>query len=128
MTFALTFLARIEVGETWPWQILWSNKAHFHLSETVNAHNCRIWGSGKPRTFQEIPLLSTKVTFWCGFTARFIIPTFLFLKECTQCPYDRHRNSQEVPKHTRKFYYTPDSTVPVSGFSYLYTRWSTSTH
>ncbi|GFU34079.1 uncharacterized protein TNCV_3198901 [Trichonephila clavipes] len=43
LTFALTFLARVEVAASWPWKILWSDKVHFHLSGTVNTHNCRIW-------------------------------------------------------------------------------------
>ncbi|GFV29120.1 uncharacterized protein TNCV_4601521 [Trichonephila clavipes] len=42
LTFALTFLARVEVDASWPWKILWSDEAHFHLSGTVNTHNCRI--------------------------------------------------------------------------------------
>ncbi|GFS83592.1 uncharacterized protein TNCV_1658011 [Trichonephila clavipes] len=42
LTFALTFLARVEVDAAWPWKILWSDEAHFHLSGTVNTHNCRI--------------------------------------------------------------------------------------
>ncbi|GFV97241.1 uncharacterized protein TNCV_5046721 [Trichonephila clavipes] len=42
LTFALTFLARVEVDASWPWKILWSDEAHFHLSGTVNTHNSRI--------------------------------------------------------------------------------------
>ncbi|GFX03738.1 uncharacterized protein TNCV_2113101 [Trichonephila clavipes] len=77
LTFALTFLARVEVDASWPWKILWSDEAHFHLSGTVNTHNCRIWDTENPRTFQEIPLHSPKVTVWCGFTATFILGPFL---------------------------------------------------
>ncbi|GBN96414.1 hypothetical protein AVEN_10918-1 [Araneus ventricosus] len=29
--FALQFLARMEVDNAWPWQILWTDEAHFHL-------------------------------------------------------------------------------------------------
>lgn len=78
LTFALTFLARVEVDASWPWQIMWSDEAHFHLSGTVNTHNCRIWDTTNPRTFQEIPLHSPKVTVWCGFTATFILGPFFF--------------------------------------------------
>ena len=59
----------------WPWQILWSDEAHFHLSGTVNTHNCRIWFIKNPRTFQEIPLQAPKVT--CGVDSR---PHSLFEK------------------------------------------------
>ncbi|GFV32773.1 uncharacterized protein TNCV_3312541 [Trichonephila clavipes] len=78
LTFALTFLARVEVDASWPWKILWSDEAHFHLSGTVNTHNCRIWDTENPRTFKEIPLHSPKVTVWCGFTATFILSPFFF--------------------------------------------------
>ncbi|GFS52244.1 uncharacterized protein TNCV_4849801 [Trichonephila clavipes] len=62
LTFASTFLARVEVDASWPWKILWSDEAYFHLCGTVNTHNCRIWDTENPRTFQEIPLHSPKVT------------------------------------------------------------------
>ncbi|GFW58546.1 uncharacterized protein TNCV_718461 [Trichonephila clavipes] len=78
LTFALTFLARVEVDASWPWKILWSDEAHFHLSGTVNTHNCRIWETENPPTFQEIPLHSPKVTIWCGFRATFILGPFFF--------------------------------------------------
>ncbi|GFX54935.1 uncharacterized protein TNCV_3318521 [Trichonephila clavipes] len=78
LTFALAFLARVEVDASWPWKILWSDEAHFLLSGTVNTHNCRIWDTENPRTFQEIPLHSPKVTVWCGFTAAFIFGPFFF--------------------------------------------------
>ncbi|GFU26599.1 uncharacterized protein TNCV_1837271 [Trichonephila clavipes] len=54
------------------------DEAHFHLSGTVNTHNCRIWDTENPHTFQEIPLHSPKVTVWCGFTATFILGPFFF--------------------------------------------------
>ncbi|GFX88480.1 uncharacterized protein TNCV_2279481 [Trichonephila clavipes] len=83
LTFALTFLARVKVDASWPWKILWSDEAHFHLSGTVNTHNCRIWDTESPRAFQEIPLHSPKVTVWCGFTATFILGP-LFFEETTR--------------------------------------------
>ncbi|GFW23203.1 uncharacterized protein TNCV_3803031 [Trichonephila clavipes] len=62
LTFALTFLARVEACASWPWKILWSDEAHIHLSGTVNTHNCLILDTENPRTFQENPLHSPKVT------------------------------------------------------------------
>ncbi|GFW76285.1 uncharacterized protein TNCV_1580641 [Trichonephila clavipes] len=41
--FSLQFLARLEVDLEWPWNILWTDKAHFYLDFSVNTHNCRIW-------------------------------------------------------------------------------------
>ncbi|GFU32491.1 uncharacterized protein TNCV_4890101 [Trichonephila clavipes] len=86
LTFALTFLAKVEVEASWPWKILWSDEAHFHLSGTVNTHNCRIWDTENSRIFQEIPLHSPKVTVWCGLTATFILGPFFFEKTIRNGP------------------------------------------
>ncbi|GBO28837.1 hypothetical protein AVEN_210006-1 [Araneus ventricosus] len=34
--------ARMEVNSTWPWNILWTHKLHFHLQGSINTQNCRI--------------------------------------------------------------------------------------
>ncbi|GFW57270.1 uncharacterized protein TNCV_541841 [Trichonephila clavipes] len=36
------FLARLEDDPEWPWNILWTDEAHFHLDGSVNTRNCRI--------------------------------------------------------------------------------------
>ncbi|GBL80579.1 hypothetical protein AVEN_225267-1 [Araneus ventricosus] len=41
--FALQFLARMEVDNAWPWNILWTDEAHFNPQGSVNTQNCRIW-------------------------------------------------------------------------------------
>ncbi|GFV37096.1 uncharacterized protein TNCV_3111981 [Trichonephila clavipes] len=38
--FSRQFLARLEVDPEWPWNILWTDEAHFHLDGSVNTHNC----------------------------------------------------------------------------------------
>ncbi|GFV41160.1 transposable element tc3 transposase [Trichonephila clavipes] len=58
--FALQFLARLEVDPEWPWNILWTDEAHFHLDGSVNTHNCRIWESDNPHSTLQIPLHSPK--------------------------------------------------------------------
>lgn len=78
LSFALTFLARVEVDDSWPWNILWSDEAHFYLNGDVNNQNCRIWAMEYPRAFHTIPLHSPKVTVWCGFTSQFILGPFFF--------------------------------------------------
>ncbi|GBN25927.1 hypothetical protein AVEN_142851-1 [Araneus ventricosus] len=40
--FALHFLARMKVDNAWPWNILWTDEAYFHLQCSVNTQNCRI--------------------------------------------------------------------------------------
>lgn len=76
--FALRFLARMEVDNEWPWRILWSDEAHFHVCGDINTHNCRIWADTNPHVGQQIPLHSPKVTVWCGFTASFIIGPYFY--------------------------------------------------
>ena len=39
-TFALEFLARMEMDDDWPWKILRTDEAHFHLTGYVSTQNC----------------------------------------------------------------------------------------
>ncbi|GBM04510.1 hypothetical protein AVEN_197911-1 [Araneus ventricosus] len=84
--FALQFLARMEVHDAWPWSILWTDEAHFHLQGSVNTKNCRIWARENPFQMQPLPLHSQKVTVWCGFTATFIVGPFFFEDFGPSCP------------------------------------------
>ncbi|GBL82323.1 hypothetical protein AVEN_252486-1 [Araneus ventricosus] len=76
--FARQFLPRMEVDNAWPWNILWTDEAHFHLQGSVNTQNCRISARENPFQMQPLPLHSQKVTVWCGFTAAFIVGPFFF--------------------------------------------------
>lgn len=76
--FALQFLARMEVDIAWPYNILWTDEAHFHLQNAVNTQNCRIWATENPNISQPLPLHSPKVTVWCGFTAEFVVGPYFF--------------------------------------------------
>ncbi|GFV44142.1 transposable element tc3 transposase [Trichonephila clavipes] len=68
----------MEVDDTWPWKMQWSDEAHFYLDGAVNTQNCRIWGSSPPNILHQQPLHSDDVTAWCGFTAEFILGSFFF--------------------------------------------------
>ncbi|GFX97126.1 uncharacterized protein TNCV_556161 [Trichonephila clavipes] len=61
--FSLQFLARLEVVPEWPWNILWTDEAHFHLDGSVNTHNCRIWETDNPHCTLRVPLYSPKGVF-----------------------------------------------------------------
>ncbi|GFW18776.1 uncharacterized protein TNCV_1370301 [Trichonephila clavipes] len=74
--FSLQFLAYLEVDPEWPWNILWTDEAHFHLDGSVNTHNCRIRESDNPHSTLQVPLHSPKVTVWCGFSASYSWPVF----------------------------------------------------
>ncbi|GFY25148.1 transposable element tc3 transposase [Trichonephila clavipes] len=73
-----SFLARLQVDPEWPWNILWTDEAHFHLDRSVNTHNCRIWETDNPHSTLRVPLHSPKVTVWCGFSASFILGPYFF--------------------------------------------------
>ncbi|GFW06585.1 uncharacterized protein TNCV_2189181 [Trichonephila clavipes] len=75
---SLQFLARLEVDPEWPWNILWTDEAHFHLDGLVNTHKCRIWETGNPHSTLQVPLHSLKVTVWCGFSAFCILGPYFF--------------------------------------------------
>ncbi|GFU06773.1 uncharacterized protein TNCV_4353371 [Trichonephila clavipes] len=68
----------LEVDPEWPWNILWTDEAHFHLDGSVNTHNCRIWESDNSHSTLQVPLHSPKVTVWCGFSASFILGPYFF--------------------------------------------------
>ncbi|GBL79395.1 hypothetical protein AVEN_92582-1 [Araneus ventricosus] len=76
--FALQFLARMEVDIAWSWNILWTDKAHFHLQGSVNTQNCRTWARENPFQMQPLPRHSQKVTVWCRFGAAFIVGPCVF--------------------------------------------------
>ncbi|GFW43705.1 uncharacterized protein TNCV_4770541 [Trichonephila clavipes] len=76
--FSLQFLARLEVDPEWPWNILWTDEAHFHLDGSVNTHNCRIWETDNPHSTLRVPLHSPKITVWCGLSASFILGPYIF--------------------------------------------------
>ncbi|GFV27615.1 transposable element tc3 transposase [Trichonephila clavipes] len=76
--FSQQFLARLQVDLEWPWNILWTDEAHFHLDGSVNTHNCRIWETDNPHSILRVPLHSPKVTAWCGFSASFILGPYFF--------------------------------------------------
>ncbi|GBN65810.1 hypothetical protein AVEN_110183-1 [Araneus ventricosus] len=76
--FDLQFLTRMEVDNAWPWNILWTDGAHFHLQASVNTQNCRIWARENPFQMQPLSLNYQKVTMCCKFTAAFIVGPFVF--------------------------------------------------
>ncbi|GFS67843.1 uncharacterized protein TNCV_2295081 [Trichonephila clavipes] len=64
LSFAVNFLNRMTVDLPWPWNILWSDEAHFYLNGTVNTPICRIWAKEIPRIHTEISNLLTVCPVW----------------------------------------------------------------
>ncbi|GBL78608.1 hypothetical protein AVEN_65197-1 [Araneus ventricosus] len=79
--FILQFFAQMKVDNALPWNILWTDKAHFHLQDSVNTQYCRIRAKENPFEMQPLPVHSQKVTVWGGFTAAFIVGLFFFFFE-----------------------------------------------
>jgi hypothetical protein len=55
-------------------RILWSDEAHFHLDGSLSTRNCVIWSSSNPQAAVIHSMHPQRVTVWCGFTAKFILP------------------------------------------------------
>ena len=66
LDFALQFLARMEVDDMLPENILWTDEAHFTLEGAVNTQYCQICGSTKLLVVHQQPLQSAYATVWYG--------------------------------------------------------------
>ncbi|GBM85857.1 hypothetical protein AVEN_192595-1 [Araneus ventricosus] len=66
----------MEVDDAWPWNILWTDEALFHLQGSVKTQICRICARENPFQMQSLPLHSQKLTVRYGFMASFIIGPF----------------------------------------------------
>ena len=51
--FANFILQKISKDETWIQRVLWIDETHFTLSGSVNAYNCRIWGTSNQYVERE---------------------------------------------------------------------------
>lgn len=74
-----------------------SDKAHFHLLDTVNKQNFHYWADSNPQQLHQHPVHSPQVNVWCGVASSGIVapppPSFIFIflllffyveKECGQ--------------------------------------------
>ena len=60
VSFAVQFLARMDVDNEWP----------LHLQDSVTMQNCTIWVTVSSFQLQLLPLQSENVTVWCGKTEK----------------------------------------------------------
>ncbi|GFU79014.1 uncharacterized protein TNCV_308541 [Trichonephila clavipes] len=122
----LWFLARLEVDPEWPWNILWTDEAHFHLDGSVNTHNCRIWETDNPHSTLRVPLHSPKVTVWCGFSASFILGPYFFEELGAGGPVTCSITGQRYASLLRNKIIPDLQSLPFT--HNFYARWSSSTH
>ena len=64
--FAVNMLQRISEDKAFLKRVCFSDEATFHVSEKLNKHNVRIWGSENPHASRELQRDSPKVNVWCG--------------------------------------------------------------
>ncbi|KAJ4449693.1 hypothetical protein ANN_01097 [Periplaneta americana] len=64
--FASTMLDRLGADPDFISKIFFSDEATFHVSDKVNRHNVRIWGSQNPQAIQEHVRDSPKLNMWWG--------------------------------------------------------------
>ncbi|XP_076043750.1 uncharacterized protein LOC143026855 [Oratosquilla oratoria] len=58
--------------------LLFSNKAHFHLSGHMNKENFRFWANEQPHEHVEKPLSVEKITVWCALGKNCISGLYFF--------------------------------------------------
>lgn len=78
----------------WHLNVSWTDEAHFSLSGSANAQNCRIWA--KEKLWWKKPLLDLKVTVLCGFTTTFVIGSFYWRNEIWKDA--MHHHIWELPR------------------------------
>jgi hypothetical protein len=71
--FANWFLENAERSSLWE-RTLWSDEAHFYLDGSISSKHCIIWARDNPHQYRTKQLHPRKVTVWCGFTSKFILP------------------------------------------------------
>ena len=59
-------------------EIIFSDKATFHLSGKVNRYNVRIWGSENPHTTLEVESDSPKLNVFCAVSKQTLYGPFIF--------------------------------------------------
>lgn len=88
-------------------RVLWSDEAHFYLNGKVCGNQCIIWDTDNPHEYREKPLHSEKVTVWCAFTNKFILPPYFVDAPATvdQVVYSNIIKNHVIPSLPRQHNY-----------------------
>ncbi|GFU61856.1 uncharacterized protein TNCV_375141 [Trichonephila clavipes] len=124
--FSLQFLAHLEVDPEWPWNILWTDEAHFHLDGLVNTHNCRIWETDNPHATLRVTLHSPKSN-GVGFPRLYSWPVF-FEELGAGGPVTCSITGQRYASLFRNKIIPDSASTSVPFTDNFYARWSSSTH
>ena len=82
--FCKWLLEKVEENSDFLGKLFMSDKAHFSLNGHVNRQDMRFWVTESPHQIKEVPLLSERVTVWCGFMENCIIGPYFFENENNQ--------------------------------------------
>ena len=77
-TFAKEMLAMLRDSPDLLKKLIFTDEAHFYLSDFVNRQNMRYWAPDNPNVILQKPLHSPKVTVWCGVGIKGIIGPYFF--------------------------------------------------
>ncbi|GBL83282.1 hypothetical protein AVEN_110615-1 [Araneus ventricosus] len=78
VAFAVEMLSRIQNEHDFLNSIISSDEGTFHVSNKVNKHSCRIWGSENPFAVQEVERNSQEINVWCVLSHDTVIGPFFF--------------------------------------------------
>ena len=59
-------------------QLVFSDKATFHINDKVNKHNTHIWGTENPHEILEYQQDSPKITVFCAMSKKAVYRPFFF--------------------------------------------------
>ena len=79
--FAVTMLDRLDSDPGFLKRVCFGDESTFHVSELINRHNSRIWGSQNPHETYELERDSSKLNVWCGIMDDKIIGPFFFAEK-----------------------------------------------
>jgi hypothetical protein len=103
LDFAHWFLEKSANAGVFLENIMWTDEAHFYLNGQLTTRNCVIWEKENPHRFTTTPLHSPKVTVWCGFTAKHMLPPFFFTSTVDGAGYLQMLETHMKPNLPRTF-------------------------
>jgi transposase len=114
--FANWFLDRMD-EDGFQERVLWTDEAHFNLDGSLCNKNCVIWSKDNPCTSVTTSLHPQRVTVWCGFTSRFILPP-AFLENGDTVNAERYLHILKehmlpnLPRHKKNIIFMQDGAPP----------------
>ena len=87
LNFSSCFLNKLQHHPRFLSSILWSDESHFTLEGNVFTHQAIVWAPSNPQSFIQKPNFPERITVWCGFSSKFILPPYFFSGTVTSQSY-----------------------------------------